>query len=90
MNTEDIFNNMSTGQLNSQMSLLSSVEKEGDVVTEIITSITGVKKTFKGVLTKTIEQGQFTHFKLQDGRTIFVNDNNVLFIEIFSEKTAPY
>lgn len=69
-----------------KISLLSSVENKGKTVTQIITGITGVKKTFRGVKTDTIEQGQFTHFDLTDGRTILINDKNVLFIEVFKEE----
>jgi predicted ABC-class ATPase len=63
--------------------LKSSTQSKGEVVTQIITSITGVKKTIKGVLTKTIEQGQFTKFETQDGRLVMVNDPNVFVVEVF-------
>jgi len=66
-------------------SLNSSVEKKGKTVTQIITGISGIKKTFRGVKTKTIEQGQFTHFETQDGRLVLINDRNVMFVEIFKE-----
>lgn len=65
--------------------LKSSVQMKGEVVTEIITFKNGIKKTFNGVKTKSIEQGQFTKFETGDGRLIMVNDRNVLFIEVFSE-----
>jgi len=65
--------------------LLSSASKKGKVVTQIITGITGIKKTFRGVKTETIEQGQFTKFETEDGRLVMVNDTNVMFVEIFSE-----
>lgn len=68
-----------------QMSLLSSVEKKGAVVTQIITSVSGYKKTFRGVITSKIEQGEFTHLELEDGRTILVNTKNVMFVEVFKE-----
>jgi hypothetical protein len=71
--------------MSEQMSLLSSVEKRGDQVTEIITMLGGYKKTFRGVKTKTLEQGEFTHFDTLDGRTILVNTKNVLFVEVFGE-----
>ena len=68
------------------ISLKSSVEKKGKLVTQIITGISGIKKTFRGVKTETIEQGQFTHFETTDGRTILINDKNVLWIEVFKEE----
>ena len=68
-----------------QLSLLSSVEKKGKIVTQVITGITGIKKTFRGVKTETIEQGQFTHFETEDGRLVMVNDRNVMFVEVFKE-----
>ena len=70
------------------MSLFSSAEKKGKVVTQIITTVNGVTKTFEGVLTETIVQSKFTHFETKDGRLIFINDNNVLFVEIFSEDNS--
>ena len=57
----------------------------GDYVTQIIHFIDGQKRTFHGVDSKTIKQGQFTKFKLKDGRYLMINDNNVLCIEIFNE-----
>lgn len=67
-------------------SLKSSVEQKGKKVTQIITGVSGIKKTFRGVRTETIEQGQFTHFETTDGRLVLVNDRNVLFVEIFAEE----
>lgn len=66
--------------------LKSSAAKKGDVVTQIITSITGIKKTIRGIKTNTIEQGQFTKFETEDGRLIMVNDRNTFIIEVFKEK----
>ena len=68
-----------------QISLLSSVEKKGEIVTQIITGIGGTKKTFRGVITKSIEQGEMTHFDLTDGRTILINTPNILWVEVFKE-----
>lgn len=72
-------------KLGSQLDLLSSVEKKGKLVTEIITMIGGYKKTFHGIKTETIEQGEMTHFDLVDGRTVLVNTPNCLFVEVFKE-----
>jgi hypothetical protein len=64
-------------------SLKSSVEKSGEFVTEIVTFSSGNKKTFRDIITSTICQGEFTQFKLKDGRLIFINTNNVDFFEVF-------
>ena len=70
---------------NKKVDLLSLAEKIGETVTQIITATTGIKKTFRGVITKTIEQGQFTKFETKDGRLVMINDKNVFSIEVFKE-----
>ena len=71
---------------NSDLKLKSSVKEfGGSSVTQIITGVTGIKKTFPGVITDSIVQGQFTHFRTKDGRMIMVNDKQVMFIEVFKE-----
>lgn len=67
------------------MNLKSSVESKGPIVTQIVTMMGGYKKTFRGIQTDTIEQGEFTHFETLDGRMVLVNTKNVLFVEIFKE-----
>lgn len=64
------------------MSNKSSVERMGKTVTQITGFSHGNKKTWKGVQTDTIEQGEFTKFKTTDGRMVFVNTNNVDWFEI--------
>ena len=66
--------------------LLSSVAKESRYVTQIIHFKDGVKRTFEGVSTDSIKQGQMTKLELNDGRYVLVNDENVLCIEVFSEE----
>jgi hypothetical protein len=66
--------------------LKSSTERKGKTVTQIVTFIGGTKKTFRGVITSTIEQGQFTKFETKDGRLIMINDTNVLCVEVFEEE----
>lgn len=63
----------------------SSVREVGEYVTQTITTIDGHVKTFKGVDTKTIMKGDFTHFNTKDGRKVLVNNQNVLFVEIEKE-----
>lgn len=65
--------------------LQSSLKKKGEYVTQIIHFNNGVKRTFEGVSTTKIKQGQMTKLELKDGRTVMVNDVNVLCIEVFSE-----
>jgi hypothetical protein len=66
--------------------LQSSLKKKGKYVTQIIHFKNGVKRTFEGVSTGEIKQGQMTKLELEDGRTVLINDINVLCIEVFSEK----
>jgi hypothetical protein len=70
------------------MSLQSSVERMGPTVTQIIHYVGGIRKTYHGIITNTIEQGQFTKFKCKDGKMILINDINVLAIEVFKEDNA--
>ena len=65
--------------------LLSSVNKEGDHVTQIIHFKDGTRKTIHGIITSSIETGKFTKFYCKDGRMIMVNDDNVNMIETFRE-----
>lgn len=69
----------------TEIDLKSTAEVKGEVVTQIITFVGGTKKTIKGVITKSIMQGQFTKFETTDGRLIMVNDQNVLCVEVFGE-----
>ena len=68
------------------MDLQSSVKSQGALVTQIIHFVGGEKRTFTGIRTDVIKQGQFTKLTTADGRMILINDKNVLCIEIFSEK----
>jgi hypothetical protein len=73
------------GEVEKIKSNISSVEQVGDIVTEIITFSSGNKKTFEGVIAKTITQGEFTNFYLTDGRRIFINTKNVDFFEVLKK-----
>ena len=66
--------------------LNSSVKQVGKHVTQCIHFVGGEKRTFNGVISNSIKQGQFTKFKCKNGITVMVNDKNVLCIEIFEEK----
>ena len=66
--------------------LLSSVNKEGEYVTQIVHFKDGQRKTIHGIISSTIETGKFTKFNCKDGRMIMVNDENVNMIETFKEE----
>jgi hypothetical protein len=66
--------------------LNSTVNKQGETVTQIIHFKNGIKRTFTGIISESITQGQFTKFFKVDGSMVMVNDNNVLCIEVFKEK----
>ncbi len=66
--------------------LNSSVKQVGKHVTQCIHFVGGEKRTFNGVISSSLKQGQFTKFKCKNGITVMVNDRNVLCIEIFEEK----
>jgi hypothetical protein len=65
--------------------LQSSIKRKGVTVTQIIHFVGGEKRTFEGVVTSGVKQGQFTKLTTLDGRMVLVNDKNVLCIEVFSE-----
>lgn len=65
--------------------LQSSIKKQGDYVTQILHFVGGEKRTFTGIKSTEIKQGQFTKLTTRDGRMILINDKNVLCIEVFSE-----
>ena len=69
----------------NHINLNSTVNKQGKTVTQIIHFKDGVKRTFYGVISESITQGQFTKFFKKDGSMVMVNDNNVLCIEVFKE-----
>ena len=72
--------------MNKKQNLNSSVTQQGETVTQIIHFKDGIKRTFTGVLSESITQGQFTKFFKNDGTMVMINDINVLCIEIFTEK----
>ena len=65
--------------------LKSTVNEQGNKVTQIIHFVNGVKRTYHGILPETIKQGQFIKMFCEDGTMLMINDNNVLCIEIFKE-----
>ena len=67
------------------MNLKSSINSQGKTVTQIIHFIGDVKRTYHGIITDSVKQGQFTKFLCKDGTMILINDQNVLCIEVFKE-----
>jgi hypothetical protein len=67
------------------VNLQSTVNEQGKYVTQIIHFVGGIKRTYKGIITESIKQGQFTKFKCKDDTMIVINDINVLCIEVFKE-----
>lgn len=68
------------------LNLNSTVNLQGETVTQIIHFKDGIKRTFTGVISESITQGQFTKFFKKDGSMVMINDSNVLCIEVFKEK----
>jgi|TARA_B100000035_G_scaffold307452_1_gene310735 hypothetical protein len=67
------------------INLQSTVNQQGETVSQVIHFKGGIKRTYHGILSETIKQGQFTKMKLLDGSMLMVNDNNVLCIEVYKE-----
>ena len=68
------------------MNLKSTINSQGEVVTQIIHFVGDVKRTYHGIISTSIKQGQFTKMECTDGTMIMVNYKNVLCIELFPEK----
>jgi hypothetical protein len=66
--------------------LKSSLREIGPSVTQIIHFVGGEKRTFYGIKTDRIRQGQFTKLYQNDGTMIMINDKNILCIEVFKEE----
>jgi hypothetical protein len=67
------------------MNLKSTVEEMGKTVTQIIHFSGGNKRTFSGIDTRTIKQGEFTKMRMKD-RMLLVKTGNVDCIEVFAEE----
>ena len=70
----------------SKINLKSSVNEQGKIITQIIHFIGGEKRTFSGIISESIKQGQFTKLLKTDGTMILINDKNVLCVEVFKEQ----
>ena len=63
--------------------LQSSVQDLGEVVTQYVLFNSGNEKTYKGIITSTIEQSQFTRFDCVDGKRVYLNTKNIDCFEVF-------
>ncbi len=70
----------------TDLNLKSTISNYSKYVTQIIHFVGGEKRTFHGVLTETIKQGQFTKMQCKNGTVLMINDKNVLCIEISKEE----
>ena len=68
------------------MNLKSTINSQGKTVTQIIHFIGDIKRTYHGILSDSIKQGQFTKMMCKDGTMLMINDTNVLWIEVFPEE----
>lgn len=68
------------------MNLKSTINSQGDIVTQIIHFVGDVKRTYHGIISTSVKQGQFTKLMCVDGTMIMINDKNVLCIEVFPEE----
>lgn len=65
--------------------LKSTINDQGKTVTQIIHFVNGIKRTYHGIISESVKQGQFTKMLCKDGTMIMINDENVLCIEVFKE-----
>lgn len=64
----------------------STISGYSGVCCQIIHFVGGEKRTFYGVKTDNIKQGQFTKLEKEDGTVIMINDKNVLCVEVIFPK----
>jgi hypothetical protein len=72
----------------SQSNLHSSAELIGEVVTQILINNNGQKKTYRDVLTSTIEQGEYTKFMTKRGFMVMVKNDNNWIVEVYPQKSV--
>lgn len=65
--------------------LKSSVADKGKTVTQYILFASGNEKTYRGIMTDSISQSQFTRMDTIDGKRIYINTKNVDCFEVFQE-----
>ena len=72
------------------MNLNSSVKDKGETVTQYILFKNGNEKTYKGIITDSIQQSQFTRFDLVSGARVYVNTDNVDVFEVHQESDSSW
>lgn len=72
--------------MKKNINLQSTVNSQGEYVTQIIHFIGNIKRTYTGIKSETIKQGQFTKMIRKDGSMLLINDANVLCVEIYKEQ----
>jgi len=68
------------------MNLKSSVHSIGEVTTQIFHFVGGEKRTFEGLITDSIKEGEMTKIKTDDGRMLIINKKNLLLTEVFKKE----
>lgn len=67
------------------MNLKSNVNQLGEIVTQILYTKNGQKKTIHGVKSDSLEQSQYTRFDCVNGHRFLVQDEFVWLIEVIPE-----
>lgn len=65
-----------------KVSTKATISRYGKTCTQIIHFVGGEKRTFYGLRTDNIKQGQFTKLETIDNNIIMINDKNVLCVEV--------
>lgn len=67
------------------MNLQSSVNKMGKTVTQIFIDINGNKKTYKGCIPESIEEGSHLKIMRTNGSMLLINTKLITITEVFPE-----
>lgn len=65
-----------------KVSTKATISRYAETCTQIIHFVGGEKRTFYGLRTGNIKQGQFTKLETIDNNIIMINDKNVLCVEV--------
>lgn len=67
------------------INLKSSINNISQTTTQIFHFVGGEKRTFHGIISSEIKEGEMLKLKLIDGRLLIINKKNLLMTEVFSE-----
>lgn len=67
------------------MDLQSTVKQIGKTTTQVFHFVGNIKRTFTGIVTETIKEGEMLKVKTVDGRMLIINKANLLMTEVFTE-----